>query len=433
VLIVSGIDNTIGGTAAGSGNVISGNGSHGIRVDIFNPGSFVVPVLNTVIQGNRIGTDHTGTADLGNAESGVFLRAATDTTIGGAAAGAGNVISGNGSDGISTESVFIVFSDATSDTVIQGNRIGTDIAGASAIANGGHGIALSGTRNSIIGGSSASAGNVISGNALSGIAFIGQTPSVGSGEPIASPTENNVIQGNRIGVDNTGTNPIPNGGAGVLIVPTSVPLDITGNTIGGTAAGEGNTIRFNGSDGISALGGVGNQFLRNSIDLNGGLGIDLAEDGVTPNDAADADVGANNRQNFPVVTSVNVAVATNVNGTFHGTPNRTFRIEFFNSPAADPSGFGEGRTFLGFIQLTTDVSGNSPFAASLPPVAGGTVITTTATDLTTLDTSEFSNAVEAVLIPPTLNDPTGIPTVTQWGLLLLAMFLAIGGTIALRS
>lgn len=175
------------------------------------------------------------------------------------------------------------------------------------------------------------------------------------------------------------------------------------------------------------MGGPGNRFLGNSIDLNGGLGIDLADDGVTANDVADADTGPNNRQNHPLLTAVTVSSATTVTGTFNSTPARTFRVEFFNSPAADPSGFGEGRTFLGFITLVTDAAGNAAMTATLPPVPAGSVVTATATDSTTLDTSELSNAVAAVIAPP-----LPIPTLSEWMLVLFAALLALGGAIAAR-
>jgi hypothetical protein len=161
-------------------------------------------------------------------------------------------------------------------------------------------------------------------------------------------------------------------------------------------------IRFNIADGIRAIGGSGNQFLTNSIDQNGVLGIDLIGDGVTPNDPLDADTGPNELQNYPALTSAIVTGSTSVIGTLNSTPNRTFRIEFFSSPAADPSGFGEGRVFLGVIEVTTDGAGNAAIAATLPAVAVGSVITATATDLTALNTSEFSNAVGAGL-PPTFD------------------------------
>src|SRR5262249_28239741 len=93
VLIVSSAGNTIGGAAAGAGNVLSGNGTNGVTL-------VLAASSGNVIQGNYIGTDVAGTHDLGNLFFGVFAFQAPGTVIGGAAAGAGNLISGNNQHGI---------------------------------------------------------------------------------------------------------------------------------------------------------------------------------------------------------------------------------------------------------------------------------------------------------------------------------------------
>lgn len=366
------------------GNVISGNGLFGIG--ILTVGLTELARSN-VVQGNLIGTNGAGNAARPNAIAGVGLSGAQGTIIGGSAPGARNTISGNAGSGIA----FILgLSDVTmEDNVIEGNFIGTDSSGAADLGNGTNGISVTNARNNTI------AGNVVSGNGGNGIALFGSAGTAGS--------TSNVVRGNRIGTDASGTTALPNDVAGIFFAMPATPSRLTGNTIGGTAAGEGNTIRFNGSDGIAVLGGVGNRFLGNSIDLNTGLGIDLGDDGVTPNDAGDADTGPNNRQNYPVLTAANVTGTTSVTGTLNSTPARTFRIEFFSSPAVDPSGFGEGRVFLGFTNVTTDAGGNAAIAATVPAVAAGTVITSTATDLTTNDTSEFSNAVAPIVATPNVS------------------------------
>ena len=142
---------------------------------------------------------------------------------------------------------------------------------------------------------------------------------------------------------------------------------------------------------------------------NGGLGIDLGGDGVTANDTGDADSGPNNLQNFPVLGEVvNTAVAATVFGSLNSTPRTKFLLQFFADTAADPSGHGEGRTFLGEAIVQTDSAGNVSFAAPLPaPIPADQMVTATATRLVDLDgdpatpqlpreTSEFSRAISAV-------------------------------------
>lgn len=365
--------NIIGGTAAADRNVISANGI-GITFNSFRFIEFSSASSRNVVQGNIIGLDATGSNALGNASIGVRIVHGDNNRIGGTAPGAGNVIAGNAFGGIvifSNEPSLVGPADVATANVIEGNRIGTNGAGNVARPNGGNGVVLGGARGTTVGGTAAGAGNIISGNGGDGIVL-----SVASGFRGFPSAEETVIQGNFIGTDSTGTLDIGNGSDGIAL------LFGRNNTIGGTAAGEGNTIRFNNHDGIADQSGSHNQFLGNSIDRNDGRGISGAVAG-------------------PVLTSATGIGTTNVAGTFNRTPGRTFRIEFFNSPAADPSGFGEGATFLGFTNVTTDSSGNATIAASFPPVAAGTVITATATDLTTFDTSQFSNAIAMVV--PTLN------------------------------
>ncbi|MDH3602705.1 MAG: thrombospondin type 3 repeat-containing protein, partial [Candidatus Tectomicrobia bacterium] len=105
---------------------------------------------------------------------------------------------------------------------------------------------------------------------------------------------------------------------------------------------------------------------------------------------------------FPVITS---ATTGQITGTLNSTPNTEFRLEFFANSQCDPSGFGEGETFLGFTNIQTDGSGNAGFTANLP-VPEGQVVTATATDPDG-NTSEFSACnVEAV---PDDRDGDGIP------------------------
>ena len=118
--------NTIGGTAKGAGNVITGNVKDGIALN---------NVQETLIQGNWIGTDSSSTTKLGNGNDGIEISdGATGNTIGGTIAGAGNVIASNADDGTEL--------DNAQQTVIQGNWVGTDPAGDGSLGNGAVGILI---------------------------------------------------------------------------------------------------------------------------------------------------------------------------------------------------------------------------------------------------------------------------------------------------
>jgi HYR domain len=270
--------------------------------------------------------------------------------------------------------------------IVQGNFIGTDPTGAIAKSNS-TGLTLA-SGNNTIGGTTAAARNVISGNANQGI-------------PANSPLANsNLIQGNFIGVSASGAGALTNGLQGIAFSTGS------NNSIGGTVAGAGNTIAFNKSDGVLIGSGNGNAVLSNSIFSNGGLGFNLNDDGVTPNLHCGAGVGANNGATFPVLSSATTdGVSTTVTGTLDSKAGLSFRIEFFSNSACDPSGNGEGQTFLGFTTVATNATTcTGSFTATLPAVAGGTVITSTATDPAN-NTSEFSACVTVVFSPCVITCP----------------------------
>jgi len=340
------------------------------------------------VLGNYIGPNPAGDGPISGAPNrcvGVFILDAPTSTIGGTVSGAGNLISGNSNDGI--------YASSAQGTIIQGNLIGTDGNGTSANTNGTggidgvSGIQLQDCTNSMIGGTTAGSRNVISGNVGPGIEygiFLG-----GSG---------NTIEGNHIGVDATGSGALGNGAPGIG------SYGGFNNTIGGTAAGAGNIIAFNAGgltlSNVQGLG-TGNAILSNSIFSNsGGLGIDLhfgfSSDGVTLDDSGDDDIGPNNLQNFPVLTNASTGGGmTTISGSLNSTANTIFRVEFFANAAADPSSYGQGQTFLGAQDVTTDGSGNVAFNAVLsavPPI-GQAIITATATDPGN-NTSEFSLALQ---------------------------------------
>src|SRR5205814_3595386 len=112
-------NNLVGGTVSGARNIISGNTSYGVDINGISD-----PATGNVVAGNFIGTDLSGTLDLGNAADGVLIRfGATLNTIGGTTAAARNVISGNNVAGVQVQDA------GTNSNVIAGNFIGTNPAG----------------------------------------------------------------------------------------------------------------------------------------------------------------------------------------------------------------------------------------------------------------------------------------------------------------
>ena len=213
IYLFSAQNNIIGGTTTADRNLISGNQGSGILRQGSNGGN--------LIQGNYIGTDATGTLDLGNTQNGIAFAGSGADTIGGAVAGAGNLISGNNMDGISIG----VGADGVT---IQGNIIGLNAAGTGTIANTGDGISLS-SNNNQVGGTTALERNIISGNIDDGIQVAGT---------------GNIIEGNYIGTDITGTVDLGNSDEGIELVGA------TNTIIGGSVVGAGNVIAGNTSAGI---------------------------------------------------------------------------------------------------------------------------------------------------------------------------------------
>lgn len=371
-------NNTVGGTTAAGRNVISGNRFNGVFIA-------AADAAGNAVLGNFIGTDVNGTAPLGNSFEGVRI-IAPNNAVGGATVGARNVISGN-QNGIS------ILGSPSAGNVVQGNFIGTEVSGTAPLGNSARGVYVDGSNNTV-GGTATGAGNVISSNGSDGVIIAGVFL---TGDPVPGGATDNLVQGNFIGTDASGKIALSNGGNGVFVNAAS------DNTIGGMATGASNTMAFNGGDGVSvrtccALPGTSNAILSNAIFFNTGLGIDLDPDGINPNDTGDGDMGPNNLQNFPVLTSA-TSGSTSVEGTLNSAANNIFRLEFFSNNACDPSGNGEGESFLGTTDVTTDGSGDVSFMVTFPAaVPAGQFITATATDPND-NTSEFSQCLETVAVP----------------------------------
>jgi hypothetical protein len=254
-------------------------------------------------------------------------------------------------------------------STIQGNFIGTSSSGTVARGMGLDGI-ITGPQDIQIGGVTAAARNLISGNGGNGI----------------NGDRDLTIQGNYIGTQRDGASPLANAESGVHFQLIQLGSD---STVGGL--GGGNVIAFNGGSGVSISGiGIsrGTSISRNRIFSNGGLGIDLDNNGRTPNDPGDDDVGANEAQNFPAIDSAKRAAGggVTVKGRLQSTLSQQFTLEFF----ANPPGGNEGKTFLGQMAVATDSTGVAPFSFHpLVSVPLGNTVTGTATNANG-STSEFS-------------------------------------------
>lgn len=366
VLINSSPSNQIGGTGTYSTNVISGNNSDGIEITGASS-------TGTVVQGNLIGTDTNGSLDVGNSSGGVNItNSPTNVSVGGAEVGSGNLISGNNSFGVGVSS-------ANASARVLGNLIGTDAGGNAAIGNGAFGgVRIAAAGNNVIGGTTSAERNLISGNLADGVR-------------LESGAFSNFISGNYIGTRADGSTALGNAGNGVNILAGD------GNDVGG-GAGATNTIAFNTLRGIQVSSGVANTVAANSIHSNGALGIDLGPLGVTANDLDDPDFGPNRQQNFPVVTLASTGgVDLTVAGTLNSVPSTTFTIRIFSGPSCDSSSFGEGEQYVTSFKSSTDASGDASFTEFFPIlIPAGYFLTTTATNDSTADTSEFSQCVQVV-------------------------------------
>jgi len=348
VLITGGWDgpvssnNLIGGTEPGEGNVISS-----IRID--------GPAANNLVVGNIV-TD------------GIDIRAgATGNRIGGTTPAERNVISGAGTfsgEGCPLgEQISVEDSDGN---VIEGNYVGTTPDG---LASGGQlgteGIEIRDSSNT-----------VVRNNLIGGILVVGNNhcdgDRFGTAILVHGASAGTLIQGNSIGTDINGIGPITNR-AGISIQSWQ------NNTPSGTLIAS-NVIAFSETSGVKVGPGVvGVTLSENAIADNGGAGIDLVLDG-------------NNGQTAPALDIASVdGAGISVVGSLTSNPGNTFDIEFFSSPACDPSGYGEGATFLGATTVFTDSAGIANFDLVLPvAVPEGQVITATATEQGTGNTSEFS-------------------------------------------
>ncbi|HEX8683028.1 MAG TPA: hypothetical protein VF707_11990, partial [Ardenticatenaceae bacterium] len=381
-MVSPGGENIIGTNSDGSGdeaerNLISGNTDYGV---------LFISSGDNHVAGNTIGTNAAGTAALPNGR-GVYSIDDSGNIIGTNGDGThdateGNLISGNSGVGVAIVESY--------NTRVAGNFIGTDATGTRAIPNSsGVVIALESRRN-IIGTNGDGTSDELERNVISGNSGVGIRLNVDA--------QSNTIAGNLIGVtpsvDTPGDlDPLGNGADGLIIL-AGEPLS-SGNLIGGDLPVEQNTIAYNGDNGVALVGGTGNRVQRNAIYDNSALGIDLGDNGPTPNDAEDPDLGPNHYQNYPTVTAVingsgELVVTYFVDSL---TTNSTYplTIEFFE---ADDVASGEGQTFLAedsYNETPATLKEVSLGNANALGIAAGDPLVATATDANG-NTSEFSLA-----------------------------------------
>lgn len=237
---VSGDFNVIGGQRRGDGNIIVGNHIDGV---------FVSDTAGSIaISGNLVGIEPQGNPN-GN-EDGIYLQGSTHTLIGGRSPGARNVVSGNRHFGIQID-------QHATDTVVQGNYVGTDLRGTSAVANEQAGVLVANaSRRTVIGGGKGGGGNLISGNRHDGIRLM-------------HGAEDTVVVGNRIGTDRTGRRPVANGRSGLEVGEGALR-----SVVGGTAGEAQNVISGNREHGIRVSRGASLTTIRNNLI---GRGVHLAD------------------------------------------------------------------------------------------------------------------------------------------------------------
>ena len=355
-------------------NVISANTAHGIGIE-------GTSTIQNVVAGNYVGTTAAGDRPLPNNRNGVAISGgARQNRIGTNSDGISddlerNVIGATGFFGNGFAAISINNGNGNS---VAGNYVGTDATGTFALAGAWniYGVLLgNGSVNNLIGGTTATARNVISANIFG----------VGIAD---SNTTGNRVQGNYIGTQADGVSPLGNLAHGVFLFG-----DTSGNTVGGSTPEAGNVIAYNGGSGVVVDSGITNTIRLNSLVANVGLGIDLGADGVTPNQEVNPLPGPNNWQNYPTLTQAREGATSWVAGDIVSVPNATITLDFYASTVADPTGYGQGGRYLGSLQVQTDENGAATFADMVGgETFQGEFVTATATTESN-GTSEFSAAV----------------------------------------
>lgn len=372
------------------------NTIQGLIINRFSRDGILIPVLpngvnNNMVHCNFIGTDQTGLINMGNGWdlsqlwAGVYIGS---LGIGTAFQNVidGNLISGNYAEGVG------IMSCPTDVDVFQNqvinNYIGTNITGLLPLGNVHDGVYIGeGAHHNLVD------GNLISANGFEGVCIVGYPP-------YGWDSHSNTVSNNIIGL-NINLFPLPNASDGVSIGiygANQLPQFFQGGFATRNTIGPGNTIAFNGRNGVLVwemndglnINADKNRITQNQIYNNTLLGIDLSDDLVTPNDAADPDNGPNQQLNFPYnMGAVLFGGQTTVSGmTDIDTNPANAIVELFSLNAPDPSGFGEGDVFL--AQVIPAASGS--WTTTLPAMTPGSFISANVTDMNN-NTSEFSGVI----------------------------------------
>jgi hypothetical protein len=260
----------------------------------------------------------------------------------------------------------VAFTGTAHGNLVRNSAIGTDSTRRVALGNAGAGIFLGpGTSANTIGGTAAMDANVISGNLGNGIELL--------------DTTGNLVEGNLIGTQDrriTPLLPLLNGGNGIYIEGSS------NNLIGGTTAGAGNAIAYNGGAGVFVNSGTGNAILENSIYNNQSMGIVL-QNGANNNQPAPRLIRFQRKRNRGVIT-----------GTLVAARNATYVIEFFANTTVIPSRAASGQIPLAPTKtVTTNNRGVALIRFNVMAEPTRSFFTATATSAAN-DTSVFSNPVK---------------------------------------
>ena len=349
-------------------NVLSGNSGSGL---VLTGGA-----VRNFIDGNLIGTTADGTAAPGSGPAGISLAGASENVIGGISP---NVISGNAGDGI-------VIRGGNLNT-IENNVIGLSITGAK-LQNGWSGIQLldnaSNTRIE---------GNTIAGNGRRGIGVTNVVTTI--------------IRRNFIGTDSMATPGLGNRWEGIHIETQLFPVDVFDNSIA-----------YNGLVGIAVesdtTGAV--SIDENMFFENGGLAIDLNHDGVTFNDAGDADTGANDLLNYPEIVATTPQAPGNFTAQYVlSAPPGRYMARIYKNPSfpGDPSGFGEGEQ-LAAADVVNHPGGVATYITTQSfSAADGDVITAHLQETGDGQASEFGPQFVVTSVPntPTVNSTDDDPDI----------------------